>query len=115
MLGSIIRLSNRNSAELWCEYPCTVVDPIQLTVTTLNAALRDTKRIDHEAMCNTKTPKTKRFLGIPYDWRLPTIALIKERSWNPGDRRILTPKVFGWGYSINFYEVGRRLGLLRNR
>lgn len=57
--------------------------------------------------------KPRRFLGIPYDWRSPTMARIKERSWNPNDRRIFTPKTFGWGYSINFYELGRRLGILR--
>jgi hypothetical protein len=26
---------------------------------------------------------------------------------------VLTPKVFGWGYTINFYELARRLGLIR--
>jgi hypothetical protein len=79
------------------------------------AAACDNERIGNEARYMMKTPETKRFLGIPYDWRPPTIALIKERSWNPSDRRILTPKVVGWGYSINFYEVGRRLGLLPSR
>jgi hypothetical protein len=44
------------------------------------------------------------FLGIPYDWRRPTWALVRERVWNPGDSRILTPKVLGWGWTIN---VGR--------
>ena len=57
----------------------------------------------------------KRFLGIPYDWRAPTAARVRQRGWNPDDRRIFTPKVFGWGYSINFYELGRRLGLMRRR
>jgi hypothetical protein len=49
------------------------------------------------------------FLGIPYDWRWPTPAVIRERVWNPRDRRIFTPLVFGWGWSINFYELGRRV------
>ncbi|MEO8582004.1 MAG: DUF5808 domain-containing protein [Patescibacteria group bacterium] len=51
------------------------------------------------------------FLGIPYDLRKPTWAVIKERMWNPADHRIFTPHVFGWGWSINFYEVFRRMGL----
>ncbi|MGH2388878.1 MAG: DUF5808 domain-containing protein [Chloroflexota bacterium] len=59
--------------------------------------------------------KPGRFLGMPYDWRMPDTTRIKQRSWNPNDRRILTPKVFGWGYGINFYEVCRRLGLIRRR
>ena len=41
------------------------------------------------------------------------MARIKQRSWNPNDRRVFTPKTFGWGYSINFYELGRRLGIIR--
>jgi hypothetical protein len=55
--------------------------------------------------------KTGKFLGIPYDWRWPTWSVIKERMWNPNDRRIFTPHVFGWGWSLNLYEVLRRLGL----
>jgi uncharacterized membrane protein len=35
----------------------------------------------------------------------------RERFWNAEDPRIFTPKVFGWGWSINFYQVVRRLGL----
>jgi hypothetical protein len=53
----------------------------------------------------------KRFLGIPYDWSRPTFERFKQRCWNPDDHRIFTPRVFGWGWTINFYEVGQRLGL----
>ena len=38
-----------------------------------------------------------RFLGLPYDWRAPTWERIRLRWWNPADRRLLTPKTFGWG------------------
>lgn len=58
-------------------------------------------------------PGTGTFLGLPYDWRAPTRARARERWWNPADRRLLTPKMFGWGYDLNFYELGRRLGLIR--
>lgn len=54
------------------------------------------------------------FLGIPYDWRQPTIARIKQRLWNKNDHHLLTPKVFGWGYAINFYEFVRRLTAFLN-
>jgi len=57
--------------------------------------------------------RTGRFLGIPYDWRAPTVSVIKERMWNPNDHRIFTPHVFGWGWSINLYEVLRRLHLTK--
>jgi hypothetical protein len=43
---------------------------------------------------------------IPYDLRPPTIARVKERLWNPADRRILVPTVFGVGWTVN---LGRLL------
>ena len=54
-----------------------------------------------------------RLAGIPYDLRLPTPDVLRERFWNPEDQRLFTPHVLGWGWSINFYEAGRRLGRLR--
>jgi len=53
-----------------------------------------------------------RFLGMPYDFRRPTWQRFQERVWNSSDRRIFTPKTFGWGFTINLYEVARRLGLV---
>jgi hypothetical protein len=43
-----------------------------------------------------------RFLGVPYDWRRPTRARVRERLWNPSNPRLFVPKVFGWGYDVNF-------------
>jgi hypothetical protein len=60
-------------------------------------------------------PRTGRFLGLPYDWRAPTWARARERWWNPADRRLLTPKLFGWGYDLNLYELARRLRLVGQR
>jgi hypothetical protein len=61
----------------------------------------------------TRQQKVGTYYGVPYDWRLPTIALLRERFWNPGDSRILTPKVFGWGWPINVAAIARKLGLLK--
>jgi hypothetical protein len=55
------------------------------------------------------------FLGLPYDWRRPTWARLRERWWNPIDRRLLTPKAFGWGYDLNFFELLARLRMIRRR
>jgi hypothetical protein len=52
--------------------------------------------------------KTGKFLGIPYDWRPPTAARVKQRWWNPSDPRLFTPKSFGWGYDINLARLLRR-------
>jgi hypothetical protein len=57
----------------------------------------------------TRRQKVGTFAGIPYDWRLPTASVIRERFWNPGDPRVLTPKVFGWGWSINLAALVARL------
>jgi Family of unknown function (DUF5808) len=49
------------------------------------------------------------FLGfIPYDFRKPTFSRLKERMWNPGDERIITPRDFGIGWSLNLYQLRER-------
>ena len=50
---------------------------------------------------------------IPYDFRLPTMERLEEAYWNPYERRILTPRVFGIGWAINFYALLENLGLIR--
>jgi hypothetical protein len=57
--------------------------------------------------------RTGTFLGVPYDWRRPTLARYRSRWWNPRDRRIVMPRAFGWGYDFNLAEVARRLHLRR--
>ncbi|MEA2359615.1 MAG: hypothetical protein QOI62_2875, partial [Solirubrobacteraceae bacterium] len=53
--------------------------------------------------------RTGKFLGVPYDWRRPTWARYKSRWWNPADRRLFTPRAFGWGYDINLARLlGRK-------
>lgn len=53
-----------------------------------------------------------RVLGVPYDFRLPTIRRARERLWNSHDERVLVPHVWGVGWTINLYQLRRRLGLL---
>ena len=47
---------------------------------------------------------------VPYDFRLPTLARLHERMWAPEDPHLLTPQVFGVGWSVN---LGRLVGMLR--
>ena len=35
--------------------------------------------------------------------------------WNPQDRRLLTPKAFGWGYDINFYWLAHPIRSVTGR
>jgi Family of unknown function (DUF5808) len=59
-----------------------------------------------------KQRRTGTLFRIPFSWEPPTRAAIRHRVWNPADRRLFTPHVFGWGWSINGYELLRRLGLV---
>ena len=52
--------------------------------------------------------KYGKILGVPYDFRIPTPARIKERMWNPEDPRVITPRVFGAGWTINFATLKER-------
>ena len=45
---------------------------------------------------------------IPYDFRRPTFARLKERMWNPGDERVITPRDFGIGWTLNLYQLRGR-------
>ena len=50
---------------------------------------------------------TGRVLGIPYDFRIPTIDRAIDRWWNPDDHHVLVPQVFGVGWTVNFAEARR--------
>jgi hypothetical protein len=52
--------------------------------------------------------KTGKFLGVPYDWRRPTLARFKSRWWNRSDPHLFTPRWWGWGYDINLARLFRR-------
>jgi hypothetical protein len=51
-------------------------------------------------------------LRVPYDFRPPTLARVKERLWNPNDERVIVPTVIGVGWSVNLYQLWRRALLL---
>ncbi len=55
------------------------------------------------------------FLRVPFEFRRPTAQRVRKRWWNPDDESIFTPHVFGVGWSINVYQVRKRLEALRNR
>jgi hypothetical protein len=62
----------------------------------------------------SKPPEKRTWHGkiadfVPYDFRLPTAARIRQRFWNPDDPRILTEHVFGVGWAINFHTLLRKL------
>ena len=49
---------------------------------------------------------------VPYDFRVPTLARVKERMWDPENAHLINPRVFGVGWTLN---VGRLVELVRQR
>jgi hypothetical protein len=49
---------------------------------------------------------------VPYDFRPPTLERVREAYWNPDEPRILTDRVLGVGWAINFYSLLEVLGEL---
>ncbi|HUG14065.1 MAG TPA: hypothetical protein VMM78_03520 [Thermomicrobiales bacterium] len=62
---------------------------------------------------NQREPRTGTFLGLPYDFRSPTLARFKQRVWDPDEPKIMVPHVFGWGLTFNLHALLRRLRLIR--
>ncbi|HZY77854.1 MAG TPA: DUF5808 domain-containing protein [Jatrophihabitantaceae bacterium] len=50
-----------------------------------------------------------RFLGMPFNWTRPSRSEAGKGIWDTSDRRIITPKNVGWGYTINFAALVRRV------
>ena len=50
-----------------------------------------------------------RFLGIPYDWRIPSLNNIKRILWNKDAPKLFNETVFGVGWAPNAYQFLKRL------
>jgi hypothetical protein len=60
-------------------------------------------------MAGATEPRSGKFLGVPYDFRRPTVARAKSRLWNRDEPRLFVPKVFGIGWDVNFARLlGRK-------
>jgi hypothetical protein len=49
---------------------------------------------------------------VPYDFRLPTMARVRERVWAPEAGSILSPTVVGVGWTVNLGRVARLVGIV---
>ncbi len=45
---------------------------------------------------------------VPYDFRPPTVERVRHRVWD-ADQPLITPHVFGVGWTLNLGRVARRL------
>jgi hypothetical protein len=60
-----------------------------------------------------RKPKRRRrwhgtVLGVPYDFRRPTLKRARSRMWNRRERRLFTPRTFGLGWDLNLARLLRR-------
>ena len=53
-----------------------------------------------------------RYYNVPFEFRIPTFERAKKRVWNPEDKRLFTPNIFGVGWALNFHEAACRLHLI---
>ena len=44
-------------------------------------------------------------LGVPYDFRPPTLARLKAAWWNENEPRMFLPRDFGVGWSVNLHHL----------
>lgn len=44
---------------------------------------------------------------VPYDFRAPSLARLRERLWNPQAERFVVPTFFGVGWTVNLRSAPR--------
>jgi hypothetical protein len=49
---------------------------------------------------------------FPYDFRVPSVEKVRRTFWDTDSDRLLKPKVFGVGWSVNFGALARFFGVL---
>lgn len=50
-----------------------------------------------------------RIVGVPYDFRFPTVKRFRDAYWNPDNPRLFTDRVIGIGWAVNFAQLLPRL------
>ena len=46
-----------------------------------------------------------RIFGVPYDFRPPTVERVRSKLWNKDNPSILSPTIFGVGWTVNLYQL----------
>jgi hypothetical protein len=49
---------------------------------------------------------------VPYDFRIPTIARLKQTFWNEENDRIFTKTAFGIGWGVNIYALLEKMRMV---
>ena len=48
-----------------------------------------------------------RVVGVPYDYRPPTVERLRSTWWAPEDERLFVPTAYGLGWDLNLGRVTR--------
>ena len=80
--------------------------PIRRALMVLTAALTAAAVVQQLLRPREERTWFGRVVGVPYDFRAPTVARLRERCWAPEDPHVVTPRVFGVGWTLN---LGRLL------
>lgn len=59
------------------------------------------------------TRPQRRVFGVPVEFRGLWNRQVRARIWDPGNPRLLVPRLFGIGWSLNMGAVAVRLGFIR--
>ena len=61
--------------------------------------------------------RNRETIAVPYEFRRPTLARLRDRVWNPASKHLLAPQVFGVGWTLNMGRVfvGLKEMLTRDR
>ncbi|MCZ4275339.1 DUF5808 domain-containing protein [Rhodococcoides yunnanense] len=54
-----------------------------------------------------------RVLGLPVETRGPVSAEVRSRTWDPTNPRLIVPRLFGIGWTLNLGALAVKLGLIR--
>ncbi|MEZ0092201.1 DUF5808 domain-containing protein [Streptacidiphilus sp. EB129] len=46
-----------------------------------------------------------RIIGLPYDFRPPTLQRLRAEYWDPQSDALFTPHAFGVGYGVNLARI----------
>ena len=52
---------------------------------------------------------------VPYDFRPPTWARIRDAYWNPHSEELFSDRVFGVGWAVNLYRAKELLEMVFDR
>jgi len=74
---------------------------------TAAAVVKELRKPEDERVWHGKVASV-----VPYDFRFPTVARVRERMWNPEADHVLGPRVFGVGWTVN---VGKLVSMARGR